>query len=66
MPQYKYRCLVCNHEFEMIMGVKDPNPACAALNDTPLDNDARCFGETVRIPSLPGPPLGGSTPRFYR
>ncbi len=60
MPQYKYRCTICAHEFEDIRGVNEPNPSC------PLPHDTDQFVPTVRIPSIPGPPQGGSTPKFYR
>ncbi len=66
MPIYRYRCTVCQHEFEEIMGHKDPNPACPAMLNEASRYDENCFGDTVRIPSIPGPPQGGPTPRFYR
>ncbi len=28
MPIYEYACSACGHEFEAIVGVRTPNPAC--------------------------------------
>jgi hypothetical protein len=64
MPVYKYRCS-CGLEFEDIKGVNDPNPPCPRLEDETLWGSVS-HAEVVRIPSIPGPPKGGSTPKFYR
>lgn len=65
MPFYKYRCTVCGHEFEDMQSVNAPNPPCPREND-PVLPDGVVPHPTVRVPSVPGPPQGGPTPRFYR
>lgn len=67
MPFYKFRCTVCGHEFEDFQGVNDANPPCPsdAVPPDPIVGQW-CGGETVKVPSVPGPPQGGPTPRFYR
>jgi len=64
MPFYNYRCTVCGHTFEDLKRVDDPNPPCIAHVGVG-DMVEECGGETVKVPSLPGPPKGCPTGKFY-
>ncbi len=46
MPLYEYRCTKCKHEFEQIMGMKDPNPPCTHKSE---NTEEHCGGETERL-----------------
>lgn len=68
MPFYRYRC-EHGHEFEDLQSVNAENPTCPELTgEAQFDGDITglCGAPTKRIPSVPGPPQGGPTPRFYR
>jgi putative FmdB family regulatory protein len=33
MPMYEYKCGACGHEFEDLVGIDAPNPACPACGE---------------------------------
>jgi putative FmdB family regulatory protein len=58
MPLYSYECQGdCHRVIEEMRSV-----------DTRRDmmTCPTCGGDMVLVPSMPGPPQGGPTPRFYR
>lgn len=58
MPLYTYKCTgECGRTDEMMRKVEERDDQCACPT---------CGAEMVKVPSLPGPPQGGPTRKFYR
>ena len=58
MPIYTFRCEVCNNTQEEVASVSGetvPSVKCSACGSRKLR----------KIPSVPGPPRGGDTPKFH-
>jgi putative FmdB family regulatory protein len=58
MPLYSFKCTGdCERVIEEIRKVDERNDMMTCPT---------CGGDMVHTPSVPGPPQGGPTPRFYR
>ncbi|TYT73945.1 FmdB family zinc ribbon protein [Desulfobotulus mexicanus] len=42
MPIYEYRCMKCDHTFEMLMRLKDPKPACPSCGSGKTEKLMSC------------------------
>jgi putative FmdB family regulatory protein len=56
MPFFDYLCSACGHTDEMM------HPIAKAPGEVLCP---KCGAVMKRVPTLPGPPRGGDTPRFY-
>lgn len=58
MPVYTFWCPVCDTQYEVLVSIHDEKKKSLCRY---------CPDGTVmhKIPSLPSPPFGGGTPKFY-
>jgi putative FmdB family regulatory protein len=54
-PIYDYRCPECNITIDVLRSFKDETSVRCSV----------CEHRMEKVPSIPSPPTGGSTPHFY-
>ena len=65
MPFYTFRC-TNGHTFDDMQSVNAENPTCPIeVGSIGEATDTVCGRTTVKVPSVPGPPKGGDTRKFY-
>jgi len=66
MPFYTFRC-TNGHTFDDMQSVNAENPTCPiVIEPTDVNGPIEfCGRSTVKVPSVPGPPKGGDTRKFF-
>lgn len=63
-PFYAFRCTQ-GHVFEDMQSVSAENPLCPIQMAAPGGGCEDCGRSTVKVPSIPSPPQGCPTKKFY-